>query len=75
MLILIFSYYSLISLQVSNIRGNTKLFFVAYFKPHRTVTTRTLARWVKCVLTAAGVDPKIQCSPFFGQELGFGTDL
>ena len=42
-----------------DIRDDTKLFFVSYSKSHRSVTAWTLARWVKCVLTAAGVDLKI----------------
>ena len=46
-------------MQVSGIRGDTKLFFVSYSKPHRSVTSRTLTRWIKSVLTNAGVDPKI----------------
>ena len=46
-------------MQVSNIRGDSKLFFVSYVKPHKSVTARTLARWVKEILTTAGIDPVI----------------
>ena len=47
------------SLQVSGIRGDQKLFFVSFVKPHRSVTSKTLARWLKSVLTSAGVDDKL----------------
>ena len=47
------------SLQVSGIHGDRKLFFVLYVKPHKSVTAKTLARWMKAVLSDAGVDPKL----------------
>ena len=47
------------SLQVSRISGDQKLFFLSYVKPQRSVTSKTLARWIKTVLSNAGVDPKI----------------
>ena len=47
------------SLQVSGIGGDNKLFFVSFVKPHRSVTSKTLARWLKSVLTSAGVDSKL----------------
>ena len=47
------------SLQVSEIRGDKKTFFISYVKPHKSVTAKTLARWMKVVLTDAGVDPKL----------------
>ena len=59
MLIVNFSNYSLMYLQVSGIRGDPKLFFVSYVKPHKSVTSKTLSRWIKSVLTSAGVDDKL----------------
>ena len=59
MLILIFSNYILMYLQVSRIRGDSKSFFVSYVKPYRSVTSKTLSRWIKSVLTSAGVDNKL----------------
>ena len=44
---------------MSNIRGDSKLFFVSFVKPHKSVTAQTLARWVKEILTTAGIDPVI----------------
>ena len=54
-----FSNYSLMSLQVSGICGDNKLFFVSFVKPHRSVTSKTLARWLKSVLASTGVDDKL----------------
>ena len=47
------------SLQVSSIRGDKVSFFVSYVKPHKSVTARTLARWMQQTLTKAGVNPEI----------------
>ena len=55
----VFSDYSLMSLQVSGILGDRKTFFISYVKPHKSVTAKTLARWMKAVLSDAGVDPKL----------------
>ena len=55
----IFSDYSLMSLQVSGICGDKKTFFISYVKPHKSVTAKTLARWIKTVLTNASVDAKL----------------
>ena len=52
-----FSDYSLLSLQVSDIRGDKRAFFVSYIKPRKSVTAATLARWMKTILTNASVDP------------------
>lgn len=38
--------------------GNNSL-FISYCKPHRVVTTQTLARWTKRVLSASGVDTSV----------------
>ena len=34
-------------------------FFISNIKPHKSITTKTLARWMKTVLTNLGVDPKL----------------
>ena len=34
-------------------------FFVALVKPHKSVPSQTLARWMKSTLTAAGVDSNV----------------
>ena len=47
------------SLQVSSIRGDKVSFFVSYVRPHKSVTARTLARWMQQTLTKAGVNPEI----------------
>ena len=47
------------SLQVSSIRGDKVSFFVSYVRPHKSVTARTLARWMQQTLTKAGVNPQI----------------
>ena len=54
-----FSDYSLMSLQVSSIRGDNTAFFVSYVRPYKSVQSKTLARWMKAVLTNAGVDSTI----------------
>ena len=46
-------------MQVSNIRGDSKLFFVSFVKPYKSVTAQNFARWVKEILTTAGIDPVI----------------
>ena len=40
----VFSDYSLMSLQVSGIRGDKMTFFISYVKPHKSVTAKTLSR-------------------------------
>ena len=47
------------SLQVSGIYQDQVSFFVALVKPHKSVTSQTLARWMKTILTSAGVDSNI----------------
>ena len=47
------------SLQVSSIRGDKVSFFVSYVKLHKSMTARTLARWMQQTLTKAGVNPEI----------------
>ena len=43
-------------MQVSRI---CESFFVALVKPYKSVTSQTLARWMKSILTSAGVDSNI----------------
>ena len=44
-------------------RGNPELsplkLFVSYIKPHKPVSTATLARWIKSVLTDAGINTSV----------------
>ena len=40
-------------------RGDSKFFFVSYIKPYKSVTSKTLSRWIKVVLTSAGVDSNV----------------
>ena len=42
----VFTNYILVFLQVSVICGDSKSFFVSYMKPYRSVTSRTLSRWI-----------------------------
>ena len=46
-------------MQVSDIRGDKRFFFVSFHKPHKCVMVATLARWMKAILTDAGVDPEL----------------
>ena len=55
----IFSDYSLISLQVSDILGDDETLFVSYVKLHKIISAKTLAQWMKVVLTDLGVDPSL----------------
>ena len=48
-----------VSLQVSSIRQDQESFFVALVKPHASITSQTLARWMKCLLSSAGVDTSV----------------
>ena len=41
---------------VANMRGNETKLFLATIKPHKAVSSSTLARWLKSLLEAAGVD-------------------
>ena len=38
------------------LRGINKQLFVSYFKPHNSVGSNTLSRWIKQVLSAAGIN-------------------
>ena len=41
------------------IRGNNKCLFISYVKPHRPITKDTIGRWLKEIMTRAGVDISI----------------
>jgi len=45
--------------KVSGIRGDSDSFFVSYVAPHKSVTSKTLSRWVKSILSSAGVDTQL----------------
>ena len=38
------------------LRGDNNRLFVSFIKPHRAVTSSTIARWLKEVMAAAGID-------------------
>lgn len=39
-----------------NIRGDIKKLFISTRKPYKAITTQTLSRWVKTILSRSGVD-------------------
>lgn len=41
------------------IRAREQYLFVSYKKPHQRVTSQTIARWIKEVLEAAGIDTQV----------------
>ena len=43
-------------LRTKVLRADDKSFFVSYAKPYKSVTSRTLARWLTKLLAASGVD-------------------
>ena len=52
--IYIFTYF-----QVAPLRGDKTNFFVSYVAPFKSVTARTLARWMKDILSSSGVDTSL----------------
>lgn len=40
------------------LRGSESQLFVSYTKPHKAVSRDTIGRWVKTVLSSAGIDTK-----------------
>lgn len=42
--------------RTSTLRGNEKQLFISYKKPHKCVSSQTIARWLKDVLKTAGID-------------------
>ena len=52
--------YSVQYLKVTkNIRLKEKSFFVSYRKPHKAVSTATIARWIKTILVRSKIDLSI----------------
>ena len=47
------------SLQLSGICQDQESFFGALVKSHKSVSSQTLARWMKTILSSAGVDSSI----------------
>ncbi|XP_049886293.1 uncharacterized protein LOC126380737 [Pectinophora gossypiella] len=41
------------------LRQNTNSLFISFRKPHRSVCSQTLSRWVKNVLTSSGIDTNV----------------
>ena len=48
--------------RTENIRNNNTSLFLSYVKPHNAVTKSTLSRWLKTVMSRAGINIK-QFSP------------
>ncbi|XP_018359011.1 PREDICTED: uncharacterized protein LOC108758512 [Trachymyrmex cornetzi] len=46
------------------LRGDKKRLFVAVNKPHRSVSTQTISRWIKSVLGKCGIDISLFSSTF-----------
>ena len=42
--------------RTSTLRGNEKQLFISYKKPHKCVSSQTIARWLKEILKSAGID-------------------
>lgn len=38
------------------IRGNVNSLFISYIKPYRAVTSATIGRWIRSVMTSSGID-------------------
>ena len=65
----IFTYF-----QVAPLRGDKTNFFVSYVAPFKSVTARTLARWMKDILSSSDVDTSlwdytVLLWPFLSQSL------
>ena len=41
------------------IRNDERRLFISYTKPHRMVSSQTISRWIKTLLSAAGIDTSI----------------
>lgn len=46
-------------LDTSDLRANEKALFISFKRPHKAVSTDTIARWVKIVMTNAGVSTDV----------------
>ena len=44
--------------RTEHLRGSESQLFVSYSKPHKAVSRDTISRWVKTVLSSAGIDTK-----------------
>ena len=42
--------------RTSHLRGETDQLLIGYHKPHKPVSTNTIARWLKNVMAKAGID-------------------
>lgn len=42
--------------RTKDLRGSANDIFISYIKPHKSVSTETISRWVKTVLCEAGID-------------------
>uniref|UniRef100_A0A1X7TAZ0 Tyr recombinase domain-containing protein n=1 Tax=Amphimedon queenslandica TaxID=400682 RepID=A0A1X7TAZ0_AMPQE len=42
-----------------DIRGSTDQLFISFIKPHQAVTSSTIARWLKQIMEAAGIDTSV----------------
>ena len=58
-MIILFHQIMYLVFQVAAIRGDFDTFFVSYVAPHKSVTSKTLSRWIKTILASAGVDTKL----------------
>ena len=45
--------------RTSSLRGDADQLLIGYQKPHKPVLTNTISRWIKTVLTNAGIDPGV----------------
>ena len=59
MVIMFLSSSILVCFQASGIRGDSNSFFVSYVAPHKSVTSKTLSRWIRSTLSSAGVDTQL----------------
>ena len=47
--------------RTEEIRNNNTDLFISYIKPHNSVTKNTVSRWLKTVMSKAGIDVKKYC--------------
>ena len=45
--------------RTASLRGDSSQLFISFIKPHRPVTSSTIARWLKETIGAAGIDTTI----------------
>ena len=51
--------YTFTYFKVAPLRRDNSNFFVSYVAPFKSVTARTLARWMKDILSSSGVDTSL----------------